>query len=169
MQSLVLPDAQLGQAPVEALQQHTGLAEGLAGDVAAAAARPLDRHLHRLLDGQVLPGVEHGHDGAGPHALQVLEEGSGVAAVGVGRVDALGGEVVELLEVGVQHDLLLVGVLEGLAAGQHALAAAAGGDGGAAAQAGDVPPQHVHQHRLRQVVRVVALRRSEGGDRSTTL
>ena len=34
--------------------------------------------------------------------------------VGIGRVDALGGEVVELLKIGVHHDLLLVGVLERL-------------------------------------------------------
>ena len=42
-----------------------------------------------------------------------------VEPVCVGTVDALGGEVVELLEVGVHHDLLLVGVLERLTPGVH--------------------------------------------------
>ena len=37
----------------------------------------------------------------------------------IGTVDAFGGEVVELLEVGVHHDLLLVGVLERLTPGVH--------------------------------------------------
>ena len=42
-----------------------------------------------------------------------------VEPVCVGTVDAFGGEVVELLEVGVHHDLLLVGVLERLTPGLH--------------------------------------------------
>ena len=37
--------------------------------------------------------------------------------VSIGAVDALGGEVVELLEVSIHHNLLLVGVLERLAPG----------------------------------------------------
>jgi hypothetical protein len=39
--------------------------------------------------------------------------------VGVGGIDALGGEVVELLEVGVHYNLLLISILERLAARQR--------------------------------------------------
>ena len=83
----------------------------------------------------------------------------------VGTVDALGGEVVELLEVRVHHDLLLVGVLErlrpgnGLAVAAALITAGARGarlDGRAPLQTGDVAPQNVHDDRLGDVVRVVA-------------
>lgn len=55
MQPVVFADAELRQTPVQPLQQHTGLAQSLAGDVAAAAARPLHGHLHPVPHGQVLP------------------------------------------------------------------------------------------------------------------
>ena len=42
-----------------------------------------------------------------------------VEPVCIWTVDAFGGEVVELLEVGIHHDLLLVGVLERLTPGVH--------------------------------------------------
>ena len=42
-----------------------------------------------------------------------------VEPVCVGTVDAFGGEVVELLEVGVHHNLLLIGVLEWLTPGLY--------------------------------------------------
>ena len=54
-----------------------------------------------------------------PDLFEVFDERPGVAPVRVGRVDALGGEVVELLEVRVHHDLLLVGVLERLRPGNE--------------------------------------------------
>ena len=41
-------------------------------------------------------------------------QSSGAKPVCIGTVDAFGGEVVELLEVGVHHNLLLIGVLERL-------------------------------------------------------
>ena len=99
-----------------------------------------------------------------PYLLEVLYERPGVPPVRVGRVDALGGEVVELLEVRVHHDLLLVGVLERLRPGNGlAVAAAIAGsargtrlDGRAPLQPGDVAPQYVHDDRLGDVVRVVA-------------
>lgn len=46
--------------------------------------------------------------------LQVFDKVSGKATGGKGCVDALRGEVVQLLEVGIHHDLFLVGVLERL-------------------------------------------------------
>jgi len=49
-----------------------------------------------------------------PDFLQVFDESSCVAPVRIGRVNALGGEVVQLLEVGVHYDLLLVRVFERL-------------------------------------------------------
>ena len=45
----------------------------------------------------------------------------GVSPVGVGAVNALSAEVVQLLEVGVHHDLLLVSVLERFTPGYIAL------------------------------------------------
>lgn len=155
MQPVVFADAQLGQTSVQPLQQDARLAQSLAGDVAAAAARPLHRHLHPVPHRQVLPRVDDVHDGARPHALQVLQKGASVAAVRVGRVDALGGKVVQLLKVGVQNDLLLVGVFEGLAARHDAVAFTGRGDGGAASQPGDISSQDVHQNRLRYVVGIV--------------
>ena len=53
--------------------------------------------------------------------LQLLDEVSGQAARGEGGVDALGGEVVQALVVGVHDDVLLVRVLEGLDARQRGL------------------------------------------------
>ena len=52
-----------------------------------------------------------------PYLLQIFDVCPGVAAVRVGTVDTLGAEVVQLLEVGVHHDLLLVCVLQWLAPG----------------------------------------------------
>ena len=49
-----------------------------------------------------------------PNFLQIFDESSRVASVSVWRINALGWKVVQLLEVGVHHDLLLVGVLERL-------------------------------------------------------
>lgn len=144
MQAVVFPDAQLRQAAVQALKQHTRLAERLAGDVATVAAGSLDGHLHAFTHRQVLPRVDDVHDGAGPYALQVLQEGPGVASVGVGRVDALCRKIVQFLKIGVENDLFLVSVFEGFAARHDAVALAGCGDGCAATQAGDVPTQDVH-------------------------
>ena len=49
-----------------------------------------------------------------PNFLQIFDESSRVASVSVWRINALGWKVVQLLEVGVHHDLLLVGVLKRL-------------------------------------------------------
>lgn len=155
MQPVMFADAELRQASVQPLQQHTGLAQRLAGDVATAVTCSLHRHLHAVPHGEVLPRVDDVDDGARPHALQVLQEGPGVASVSVGRVDALGGEVVQLFEVRVQDDLLLVRVFERLAARHDSVAFAGRGDGGAAAQSSNVATQDVHQNRLRNVVGVV--------------
>lgn len=72
MQAVVFAYAELRQASVQALQQHTGLTQRLAGDVATPAACPLHRHLHALPHRQVLPRVDDIHDGAGPYTLKVL-------------------------------------------------------------------------------------------------
>lgn len=85
--------------------------------------------------------------------LQVLDEVPRKAPGGKGRVHALGGEVVQALEVGVHDDVLLVRVLEGLHAGQAPLVPR--GDARAPPQARQVPPHQVQQHRLRDVVRIV--------------
>jgi hypothetical protein len=53
---------------------------------------------------------------AGPHALEVLDQGARAAAEGFGRIDAFCAEVVKVLVVGVEDDFLFVGVFEGLAA-----------------------------------------------------
>lgn len=42
--------AQLGQASIQALEEQTGLAEFVTGDVAAPLAALLGRHLHLLLN-----------------------------------------------------------------------------------------------------------------------
>ena len=56
------------------------------------------------------------NDGSGAQSLQVLDISPGVAAVGIGRVDALRTEVIQLLLVRVHHYLLLVRVFEGFGA-----------------------------------------------------
>ena len=101
MQSVVFSDAELGQASVQTLQQDTGFTERLARDVSTAAARSLGGHLHVFTHREVLPRVDDVDDGARPHALQVFQVGPGIAAVCVGRIDALGGKVIQLFEVGV--------------------------------------------------------------------
>lgn len=95
------------------------------------------------------------YDGAGPDGLQVFEEGASVSPVGVGRVDALCGEVIKLLEIGVEDDFFLVGVFEGLAAWDGPLSVAGRADGGAAAETSDISTQDIHQHRLCYVVCIV--------------
>ena len=98
-----------------------------------------------------------------PYLLQIFDVCPGVAAVRVGAVDALRAKVVQLLEVSVHHDLLLVRVLERLAARDHGAALLAllrglpgpRGDGRAALQPSDVPAQDVHDDGLGDVVRVV--------------
>ena len=74
----------------------------------------LKRSLSGRGGGCFVTGVNDVDDGRRPERLQVLDEGAGVSAVRVRCVHALGGKVVELLEVGVQHDLLFVRVLERL-------------------------------------------------------
>lgn len=49
--------------------------------------------------------------------LQIFDEVPSKASGSEGCIDALSREVVQLLEVGIHHDLLLVGVLEGLHSG----------------------------------------------------
>ena len=94
------------------------------------------------------------NDGAGSYSLQVFEVGPCMATVGVGRVDTLSGEVVELLEVGVHYNFLLVGVFEGLGARDGSLTT--GGDGRAAPQTSHVSTQDIHEDRLGNVVGVVS-------------
>ena len=53
-------------------------------------------------------------DGRGSDFLQVFDEGARVSAVGVGRVDALGREVVQLFVIRVHDYFFLVSVLERL-------------------------------------------------------
>ena len=78
---------------------------------------------------QVLAAAHEVQHGARARALEVLDERAGAAAEGLGRVDALGAEVAQAAVVGVQHDLLLVGVLERLAAA-HARGRRRGGGAG---------------------------------------
>ena len=94
------------------------------------------------------------NDGTGSYPLQVFQVGSCVATVGIGRVDALCGEVVELLEVGIHYYLLLVGVLEWLGARDGTFTT--GGDGSAASQTSHVSPEDIHEDSLGNVVRVVS-------------
>lgn len=155
MQAVVFADAQLRQTSVQPLQQHTRLAQSLAGDVAAAVAGPLHGHLHPLPHRQVLPRVDDIHYGAGPYALQVLQKGPCMATISIGRVDTFSGKVVQLLKVGVQNDLFLIRVFEGLAARHDSFTLAGRGDGSAAAQASDVPSQDVHQNCLCHVITIV--------------
>ncbi len=63
------------------------------------------------------------NDRGGAYSFQVLDERPDVAPVGVGRVLALGGEIVQTLEVSVHDDFFLVSVLERLATGQGPLRA----------------------------------------------
>ena len=46
--------------------------------------------------------------------LEVFDKIPGKPSGSKGCIDALGGEIVQLLEVGIHHNLLLIGVLEGL-------------------------------------------------------
>ncbi len=101
------------------------------------------------------------YDGAGPDGLQVFEEGTSVSPVGVGWVDALCGEVIELLKIGVEDDFFLVGVFEGLAAWDGTLSITGRADGGAAVETSDVPTQDIHQHRLCHVICIVTYSRNK--------
>ena len=105
-------------------------------------------------NGAHLQGGKGGR-GAREH-LQVLHELPRKSARSKGGVNALRGEVVQLLEVGVHHDLLLVGVLEGLDPRQGAVLPS--DDLGTAPQAGQVPPQQIEQHSLGNIVGIVACR-----------
>ena len=46
--------------------------------------------------------------------LEVFDKIPGKPSGSKGCIDALSGEIVQLLEVGIHHNLLLIGVLEGL-------------------------------------------------------
>jgi hypothetical protein len=94
------------------------------------------------------------YDGAGSYGLEVFDESACVASIRVRRVDALGGEVVESLEVGVHDYLLLVCVLERFTAGNGTLHARR--DRGAALESTDISAEYVHEHRLGYVVSIVA-------------
>jgi len=59
------------------------------------------------------------HDGPGSDPLEVFDIRPHVTSVRVRRVDAFRGEVIQLFREGVQHDVFLVCVLEGLAPRQH--------------------------------------------------
>ena len=87
------------------------------------------------------------NDGTGADGLEVLQVGAREPAVGIRRVDALGGEVVKLAEVGVHDDLLLVRVFERLAPRDRALALRR--DGGATVQSRDIATQHLGHEKLR--------------------
>ena len=54
------------------------------------------------------------NNGCPANCLQIFKEHTGMATIGIGRIDALCRKVVQLLEIGVHHNLLLVCVLEGL-------------------------------------------------------
>ena len=70
--------------------------------------------------------------------LKILDEVAGIPPGCKGRIHALGGEVVQLLEVGVHHNFFLVGVLEGLDAGEGAVLACSS-LGGVPAKEREVP------------------------------
>ena len=53
-------------------------------------------------------------DGRGSDFLQVFDEGARVSAIGVGGVDALGREVVQLFVIRIHDYFFLVSVLERL-------------------------------------------------------
>ncbi|KAL1843217.1 hypothetical protein VTK73DRAFT_2887 [Phialemonium thermophilum] len=76
-----------------------------------------------------------------------------MSRIAVGRTFSR--SLMRLLVVGVEHDLLLVRVLQRLAA-LHLGAVVARHDARAAGQARQVAPEQIHQHRLGDVVRVVA-------------
>ena len=93
------------------------------------------------------------NDRAGSNRLKILNKSASVAAIRVRRVDALGGEVVETLEVGVHDNLLLVCVLERFATRNGPLHASR--DRRAPLQSTDITTQNIHKHRLGNVVRIV--------------
>ena len=155
VQAVVFADAQLRQPSVQTLQQHAGLAQTLAGDVAAAFAGSLHRHLHPVPHRQVLPRVDDVHYRARPDALQVLQKGPRMATISIGGVDTFSGKVVQLLKVSVQNNFFLICIFEGLAARHDAFTLAGCGDGRAAAQTSYVPSQDVHHNSLCNVISIV--------------
>ena len=54
------------------------------------------------------------NDGRRSNFFQVFDVGSGMASVSIWGIDALGGKIVQLLEVSVHYNFLLVSVLERL-------------------------------------------------------
>mmetsp|Transcript_6508 Transcript_6508/g.18718 ORF Transcript_6508/g.18718 Transcript_6508/m.18718 type:complete len:265 (+) Transcript_6508:309-1103(+) len=151
-------DAQARQPLVQTLQQHARLAHSLTCHVATAGAllgyggrgcivgAALESQLGRRLD-----DVENGPR---PCCLKILDVGACQAASSEGCIQALSGEVQELLEVRVHHDLLLKAVLERFGSRQRATAPR--GCGGASAQPGNVASQHIQQHGFCDVICVVA-------------
>lgn len=81
-------------------------------------------------------------------ALEVLEELPSVASIRLGSIRTLGREVVEFLEVGVHHNLLLVHVFERFVARQTSLGS--GHDRHTATQAPDVTAEHCSKLRVGQ-------------------
>ncbi len=102
-----LPNAQLRFALVQALQDDASLADVHAGDVSTSVASSLHWKsiLYAVADLQVFTRMNNIDDGRWSDLFQVLDECPCVSPVCVWRVDALGGEVIQLLEVSVHHDL----------------------------------------------------------------
>lgn len=165
-------DPRLGSAFLEPLQQHARLAYPVAGQVPAPLA-PVAVHEIGVaaaaatasggggfaqffwFQHQVLAARNDVHDAAGSHGFEVLHQLSRRASEGLWRIRALGGEIVQLLVVGVQHDLLLVRIFKRLGP-LDGRALALRHDRGRLLESRNVPAQDVHQHRFGHVVGVVA-------------
>lgn len=128
--------------------------------------------LHLTVHVQIFAAVDNVDDARGAKTLEILEERSRISAVCIGRVDALGTKVVELLKVGIHHNFLLVRILERLAALDTTATKLAVPPATAACcvllalrstrnnlcaplEPRNIASQHIHQHRLGHIVGIV--------------
>ena len=69
---------------------------------------------HLYVEGQRYNAAAGNSRGRPANYLEVFYKIPGKPSGSKGCIDALSGEIVQLLEVGIHHNLLLIGVLEGL-------------------------------------------------------
>lgn len=107
---------ELGQAAIQAVEEHARLAQLLTGDVAALATGTAlgQSTAHLRSQAKLLARLDYVENRARANALHVFQIGAHVAAIGVWRVRALGAKIVELLVVRIQDNLLFVRIFERL-------------------------------------------------------
>ena len=125
----------LGFSPIQTIEENTSLAEALAGDIPAFQTRSLRWQLDIFAELEFLAGFDYIEYGEGTDAFEIFDVGADVATVGVWRVNAFGGEVIEAFEMRVHDDFLLVGVFERFGARQGLVGA--GDHGGATLEDGN--------------------------------